>query len=63
MTLDKDFLVDLSKEPNGPAGAHEVRYPGGDCSSDIWMWPKLIDFLIWIKQWFLDIFLNGKYKR
>jgi len=36
LTLNKDFLVDFGKEPEGPALAHEVRYPGGDCSSDIW---------------------------
>ena len=37
MQLDPDFLVDFGKEPNGPARAHETRYPGGDCSSDIWI--------------------------
>ena len=37
MRLDPDFLVDFGKEPNGPARAHETRYPGGDCSSDIWI--------------------------
>ncbi len=29
------FLVDFGKEPQGPARVHEVRYPGGDCTSDI----------------------------
>lgn len=24
-------------ESTGPALAHEVRYPGGDCTSDIWI--------------------------
>jgi methanethiol oxidase len=37
LALDPDFFVDFSKEPGGPALAHEVRYPGGDCSSDIWV--------------------------
>ncbi|XP_065841568.1 methanethiol oxidase-like [Oscarella lobularis] len=37
MSLNKDFLVDFGKMPDGPALAHEVRYPGGDCSSDIWV--------------------------
>lgn len=37
MTLDPEFLVDFGDEPNGPVLAHEVRYPGGDCSSDIWL--------------------------
>lgn len=29
------FFVDFGREPNGPARAHEMRYPGGDCTSDI----------------------------
>jgi selenium-binding protein 1 len=37
MTINDKFLVDFGKEPDGPARAHETRYPGGDCSSDIWM--------------------------
>lgn len=37
MAINKNFLVDFGKEPNGPARAHETRYPGGDCSSDIWL--------------------------
>ena len=37
LTLNADFLVDFGKEPWGPVLAHEVRYPGGDCSSDIWV--------------------------
>lgn len=36
MTIDPDFLIDFGKEPAGPARAHEMRYPGGDCTSDIW---------------------------
>ncbi|XP_077865766.1 methanethiol oxidase-like [Saccoglossus kowalevskii] len=36
LTLNKDFLVDFGNEPDGPALAHEIRYPGGDCTSDIW---------------------------
>jgi selenium-binding protein 1 len=35
LKLDPDFLVDFGAE-NPPALAHEVRYPGGDCTSDIW---------------------------
>lgn len=38
-TLDESFIVDFGKEPEGPALAHECRYPGGDCSSDIWLAP------------------------
>jgi selenium-binding protein 1 len=37
LKLNPNFLVDFGKEPSGPALAHEVRYPGGDCSSDIWV--------------------------
>lgn len=37
MKLNENFLVDFGKEPNGPALPHEMRYPGGDCSSDIWL--------------------------
>ncbi|GAQ79370.1 selenium-binding protein [Klebsormidium nitens] len=36
LTIDPDFFVDFGTEPEGPALAHEVRYPGGDCTSDIW---------------------------
>jgi len=37
MTLNKNFIVDFGKEPNGPSRCHEARYPGGDCTSDIWL--------------------------
>ena len=37
MKLDPDFLVDFGAEPDGPTLPHEMRYPGGDCSSDIWL--------------------------
>lgn len=37
MTINPDFYVDFSKEPNGPVRAHEMRYPGGDVTSDIWI--------------------------
>jgi selenium-binding protein 1 len=37
LKLNPNFLVDFGQEPGGPALAHEVRYPGGDCSSDIWL--------------------------
>ena len=35
--LNEHFYVDFGKEPAGPARAHEMRYPGGDCTSDIWV--------------------------
>ena len=37
LTLNDQFLVDFGTEPDGPALAHEMRYPGGDCTSDIWL--------------------------
>uniref|UniRef100_A0AAY4E6B8 Methanethiol oxidase n=1 Tax=Denticeps clupeoides TaxID=299321 RepID=A0AAY4E6B8_9TELE len=37
LKLNENFLVDFGAEPEGPALAHEVRYPGGDCTSDIWV--------------------------
>ena len=37
MEIDADFFVDFGKEPNGPARCHETRYPGGDCTSDIFL--------------------------
>uniref|UniRef100_A0A2D4GUS6 Methanethiol oxidase n=2 Tax=Micrurus corallinus TaxID=54390 RepID=A0A2D4GUS6_MICCO len=37
LKVNKKFLVDFGKEPNGPALAHEIRYPGGDTTSDIWI--------------------------
>lgn len=37
LTLNEKFLVDFGKEPDGPVLAHELRYPGGDCTSDIWI--------------------------
>ncbi|SFC29632.1 selenium-binding protein 1 [Halobiforma haloterrestris] len=36
MTLDEDFLVDWGECPAGPARAHEIRWPDGDCTSDVW---------------------------
>ncbi len=35
--LNRDFMVDFGAEPGGPARAHEIRFPGGDCTSDIWV--------------------------
>lgn len=37
LKINDNFLVDFAKEPNGPTLPHEMRYPGGDCSSDIWL--------------------------
>ena len=37
MKLNDSFYVDFGAEPGGPARAHEMRFPGGDCTSDIWI--------------------------
>lgn len=37
MKLNENFIVDFSNEPYGPTLPHEARYPGGDCTSDIWL--------------------------
>jgi selenium-binding protein 1 len=37
LTVNRQFFVDFGKEPEGPARAHEMRFPGGDCTSDIWV--------------------------
>ncbi|NXL65952.1 SBP1 oxidase, partial [Chordeiles acutipennis] len=37
LSVNENFLVDFGKEPDGPCLAHEIRYPGGDCTSDIWV--------------------------
>jgi selenium-binding protein 1 len=37
MQVNDNLFVDFGKEPWGPARAHEIRFPGGDCTSDIWV--------------------------
>jgi len=37
LTLNENLVVDFGAEPDGPALAHEIRYPGGDCTSDIYL--------------------------
>lgn len=37
LKINEKFYVDFGSEPNGPSRAHEMRYPGGDCTSDIWL--------------------------
>ena len=37
LKINDNFFLDFGQEPDGPVLAHEVRYPGGDCSSDIWL--------------------------
>jgi selenium-binding protein 1 len=36
LTLDEDFMVDFGEVEPGPARAHEMRWPDGDCTSDVW---------------------------
>ena len=37
LKVNEKFGVNFGNEPGGPVLAHEMRYPGGDCSSDIWL--------------------------
>ncbi|HEX4147883.1 MAG TPA: selenium-binding family protein [Pirellulales bacterium] len=37
LRMNEDFYVDFGKEPGGAARAHEMRFPDGDCTSDIWV--------------------------
>jgi selenium-binding protein 1 len=37
LKLSERFYVDFGKEPGGPARSHEIRFPGGDSTSDIWV--------------------------
>jgi selenium-binding protein 1 len=37
LSLNEACHVDFGQEPHGPARAHEIRFPGGDCTSDIWV--------------------------
>lgn len=37
LSVNSDFFVNFGAEPKGASRAHEMRYPGGDCTSDIWV--------------------------
>jgi len=37
LELDEEFFVDFGELPEGPGGAHEIRWPDGDCTSDVWL--------------------------
>jgi selenium-binding protein 1 len=37
LKLNDSFFVDFGAEHDGPSRAHEMRFPGGDCTSDIWI--------------------------
>ena len=37
LKLNSDFFLDFGQEPEGPARAHEMRFPMGDSTSDVWM--------------------------
>ena len=36
LKLNDKFAVDFGAEPNDPARAHEMRFPAGDSTSDVW---------------------------
>ena len=35
MEVDRGFYVDFHARPDGPARAHEIHLPGGDCTTEI----------------------------
>jgi len=35
--VNPEFIVDFGQEPFGPALCHEMRFPGGDCTSEVWL--------------------------
>jgi hypothetical protein len=37
MKLNEDFFIDFGAKPAGRARAHEIRFPGGDITLDIWI--------------------------
>ena len=37
LSLREDFYVDFGGGSDGPIRAHEMRFPDGDCTSDIWL--------------------------
>jgi methanethiol oxidase len=37
LTLNEQCHVDFSQEPHGPSRTHEIRFPNGDSTSDIWV--------------------------
>ena len=37
LAINERMFVDFGAEPDGPARAHEIRFPDGDCTSDIWV--------------------------
>jgi selenium-binding protein 1 len=36
LTLTPHFFVDFGRESDGSVRAHEIRFPSGDATSDIW---------------------------
>jgi selenium-binding protein 1 len=37
LSVDDRLFIDFGREPHGPARAHEIRFPHGDSTSDIWV--------------------------
>ena len=35
--INEEFFVDFGTEPAGPVRVHEMRYPRGDITSDVWI--------------------------
>lgn len=36
LKLNERLYLDFGNEPAGPVRAHEIRFPAGDSTSDIW---------------------------
>jgi selenium-binding protein 1 len=36
LSLNEKLAVDFGNEPGGAVRAHEIRFPDGDSTSDIW---------------------------
>ncbi len=37
LKIDESFHINFGTLAGGPYRAHEMRYPGSDCTSDIWL--------------------------
>lgn len=37
LAINPNFFVDFGDETDGQSLTHEMRYPGGDRTSDIWV--------------------------
>ena len=57
LTLNRNMMVDFGNLPGRcPYLAHEIRYPGGDCTSDIWLHSTASNGTKWILSfWHLTV--------